>query len=755
MLKSLVGALCAGFVLVGGALAQQPTVAQYRIVIAGGADVTGMNALDVIVIVPDRSLMEHIGDTLLRWEAPGKVGPWLATDWKLLDPVTWELKLRKGVKFQDSEDFTAKTVKFLYDTMNDPKTVAPSKTHHTFVKQVQIVDDHTVRIITKSPYPVAPNQLALGHMMPQEYVKKVGLDGYRPRPTGTGDYRFNEQVMDDHLTLEAFDGFWGGPQKIKTIIYRPIKEDAARGAALMTGEIDLALDIQPEMIPTFESNPKVQIKQVLSGRTFIIILNELDPKLPTAMREVREAISIAIDRESLDTNILQGAGDAAAWLRPKTNGFNPDLKPLPYDPGRAKRFPAEAGYQNGLEVILDSPDGNYNKDKEMAEAIAGQREKAGFRGTVKTNDWGLLTRRISSHQVGAMTLVGWGDTNGDPEARNRLAVQSGATWSHTKDPKLDDLFARMPREMDPDKRKALLFEQQDYTRTTFLMVYVVQMGIIVGAPQKLDWYQPRLDERYCFFNVQRGWCEIMAQMLSGRRILRTCGASGIGRATAELFAEEGACVAVVDVNADAAADVAHKLNGVSFAADVSREADVEVAVNGAAEALGGLDGPVNSAGVSFRYTVRDAPIERWRRVFDINLTGPFSVCHFAIPFLACDEKSTIVNVSSGTALRAVGGRSGYMAAQSGLIVFTKSPPQELGPKIRVNVYCPGLVDTPLFRSNLAVLSMIESTGKGVALQRVGAIDEMAQTIHFLTSDQSSFVTGSMFMAEGGGKHAMM
>ena len=411
------------------------------------------------------------------------------------------MTLRKGVKFHDGEDLNAATVKFFYDTMNDPKTISPSKTNHTFVKEVQIVDDYTVRIVTRTPYPVAPNQFALGHMLPPDYIRKVGLDGYRQKPVGTGPYRFVEHVRDDHLRLDAFDGFWGGPQKIKTIVYRPIKEDSARAAALLAGEIDLALDIPPEMTPMFAGNSKVKIRQVLSGRTFIAILNALDPSMPTAKREVREAISIAIDRESLNKNILLGTGAPAAWLNPATNGFNPALKPLPYEPARAKQLLAQAGYPNGIDIVLDAPDGKYIKDKEMAEAMAGQMEAAGIRATVRNNEWGLLTKRIFSHQSVPVTLVGWGDANGDPESHNRLALQSGATWSHTNDPHLDDLFGRMSSEMDPAKRKALLFEQQDYMRQSFPMVYITQMGVIAGVSAKLDWYEPRSDERYYFFNA--------------------------------------------------------------------------------------------------------------------------------------------------------------------------------------------------------------------------------------------------------------
>ena len=216
---------------------------------------------------------------------------------------------------------------------------------------------------------------------------------------------------------------------------------------------------------------------------------------------MREAISIAIDRESLNKNILLGTGAPAAWLNPATNGFNPALKPLPYEPARAKQLLAQAGYPNGIDIVLDAPDGKYIKDKEMAEAMAGQMEAAGIRATVRNNEWGLLTKRIFSHQSVPVTLVGWGDANGDPESHNRLALQSGATWSHTNDPHLDDLFGRMSSEMDPAKRKALLFEQQDYMRQSFPMVYITQMGVIAGVSAKLDWYEPRSDERYYFFNA--------------------------------------------------------------------------------------------------------------------------------------------------------------------------------------------------------------------------------------------------------------
>jgi len=284
-------ALCAW--LAPGTTARAQGV-QDRVVIAGGADVTGMNALDVLVIVPDRSLMDHISDTLLRWKAPGELGPWLATSWKNIDDLTWELTLRQGVRFHNGEPFNAQAVKFFYDTMNDPAVISPSKTNHSSVARVEIIDDYTVRLITRRPYPVAPTQWALAHMIPPGYVKQVGLDGYRRRPIGTGPFKFIERVPDTRIVLQANDDWWGGPQRIKTLIYRPIKEDAARAAALVAGEVDVAIDLPHELLPLLERARNVKVQKVLTIRTYVMLMSTLFADYPTVKREVREAIYDAI-----------------------------------------------------------------------------------------------------------------------------------------------------------------------------------------------------------------------------------------------------------------------------------------------------------------------------------------------------------------------------------------------------------------------------------------------------------------------------
>lgn len=503
---ALLAALCA-FSFSQGVPAQERVTtvgnAQDKVVISGGVDVVGLNGLDVVAIVPDRMLMDHISDPLVRTDRNGKLQPSLALTWKSIDPLTWELTLRRDVKFQNGEPFNARTVKFFYDTMNDPKVLSPTKSNHNWVARVDVVNDYTVRIVTRVPTPVAPGKFTLAHMLPPEYVKQAGFDGYRRRPIGTGPYRLTEYFRDDHITLEAHNGWWNGAPKVKTIVYRPIKEAAARVSALLAGEIDLALDVPPELMPLIERSRNAKIKRTLSVRTFFLFLNTINPAYPTAKREVREAINYAIDRDSLNKNILGGTGAPAAWLNPNTFGIHPDLKPVAYDPQRARRLLAEAGYPDGVDLVFDSFQGRYAKDKELSEAIAGQLSAAGIRTKVIVHEWGVFTKRMWSQQSNPIALLAWVDNVGDPDIQNYRVLQTGGTWSQNSDPKLDELMKAIASEMNADKRRALIVRQQEYMRQSFPIAYLLQTGIITGMSQKMDWFEPVPNDAHRFYRLSR------------------------------------------------------------------------------------------------------------------------------------------------------------------------------------------------------------------------------------------------------------
>lgn len=231
--------------------------------------------------------------------------------------------------------------------------------------------------------------------------------------------------------------------------------------------------------------------------------------------------------------------------------------------------------------------------------------------------------------------------------------------------------------------------------------------------------------------------------LKGRRIVITGGGSGFGRATAGLFAAEGASIALLDQDGAAASEVAAITGGWAREVDVTDPAGVAVAIAAAADKMGGIDGVVNSAGIMSDAGFADTDPAHWQRVLAVNLTGPYLVCRAALGPMQQAGGGTIVNIASGQALLPSLRGCSYAASKAGLAMFTKSLAAELAPAIRANVVCPGASDTPMTRRVLPPSEVTKRTAlkASYALKRLTEPEEVAQAILFLTSAASSAITG--------------
>jgi len=231
--------------------------------------------------------------------------------------------------------------------------------------------------------------------------------------------------------------------------------------------------------------------------------------------------------------------------------------------------------------------------------------------------------------------------------------------------------------------------------------------------------------------------------LKGRRIVITGAGSGIGRATAQLFAAEGAVLALLDRDGEGLMETARGIAAHAYVADVTDEASVARAVEQAAAALGGIDGVVNAAGVMLRGSVLEVGVDTWRRVLEINLTGTYIVVRCCLPWLKQSTGATIVNLGSGQSLLPNSpDRSAYSASKGGVLNLTRALAAELAPAIRANTVCPGLVNTPMAEG-------VRANVGNYALKRLAEPDEIAQAILFLTSRESSYVTGAALAVDGG------
>jgi len=244
--------------------------------------------------------------------------------------------------------------------------------------------------------------------------------------------------------------------------------------------------------------------------------------------------------------------------------------------------------------------------------------------------------------------------------------------------------------------------------------------------------------------------------LANRRIVITGGGSGIGLATATLFAAEGAKLAILDRSPKSLDSARMQFpDAIVLECDVSVEADVNRAVTSAAERLGGLDGVCNIAGIGTRKSFEDTTAKDMLTDIGVNLMGPFLVSKAALPHLRAAGGGTIVNVASGLALRPTEGRTAYGASKGGLITMTKAMAIDLAAdNIRVNVVCPGLIDTPLIKDSTHGSTFTPEQYQKLMerriLRRMGKAEELADAILFLTSDQSSFITATTLAVDGGG-----
>jgi NAD(P)-dependent dehydrogenase (short-subunit alcohol dehydrogenase family) len=248
--------------------------------------------------------------------------------------------------------------------------------------------------------------------------------------------------------------------------------------------------------------------------------------------------------------------------------------------------------------------------------------------------------------------------------------------------------------------------------------------------------------------VQKGSL-VAGGRLSGRRILITGGGSGVGAATCRLFAAQGARIAVLDRDEEALQAVIEETGGISLVANLLDHDATRDAVEDAARELGGLDGVVNCAGISVSLPFAETDMAAWDLAIGGNLTSIYLVCRAALPYLRNSGAATIVNISSAVAMQPLAGRAAYAASKSGVIAFSKVLAMELAPSIRCNVICPGAIDTPMVRNTFTDPAQITRIESLYGLKRMGEPQEVADAILFLTSGESSFVTGSTLVVDGG------
>lgn len=429
---------------------------------------------------PTVTVIAQIYEPLVDRDADLALQPGLATAWEALDDTTWQFTLREGVSFHDGAAFTAEDVVFslqraLSDTSNFRQRLKG-------VTSVEAVAPMTVRVTTDRPSPLLPNNLATIYMMdsewaaannsehPQDYGAGEEMATVR-QANGTGPYRLLSRTTGVQTEFERNPLWWGWDGKaepMERIVFSPIANAATRTAALMSGEVDLILDVPTQDLERIRTENGFQVGLRSSDRTIFLGLDQSADTLtvagdtfanPLKDRRVRESMLRSIDTRGLQAGTMRGFSEpAGAIVAPSVHGYDPERdRPVTVDHERAKALLEEAGHGDGLSLRLDCPNDRYANDEQLCVAIAAMLSRVNIDVELAINPKAIYFPKVSNGEV-HFYLLGWGASTLDSSDHLIYLVQSKGLWNRTgyHNEALDRLVDDIAVELDTEVRDRML-----------------------------------------------------------------------------------------------------------------------------------------------------------------------------------------------------------------------------------------------------------------------------------------------------------
>lgn len=429
-----------------------------------------------------------------------EIVPVLADSAKVIDDVTWEFKLKQGIKFHNGEPFNAEAVKYTYDrALNPDEKVRNAWAGDINLKEVQIVDDYTVRFITKEPTPHVLARLANDHFIyPPKYAKEVGRD-FTKKPIGTGPYKFKEWAKGQKIVLEANTEYWGEMPAIKEAVWRFVPEDGARIAELESGNADIITLLPPDQIDTLKGKATTDVVAIDGGRRVFLGL-VTQGQVPTANVKVRQALNYGIDVDAIGKALFKGAiSRMPNPVNPPNR--NPALKGYTYDPDKARKLLAEAGYPNGFEAEFQVSAGTAIKDMEFVQAIVADLRKIGVNlklNVMERKALNVLVANRTTAPVYLRTTAGGFDMGIDMILFRGNHSSNGTKWDNAT---FKELYQKVFTTVDAAKRKQYAFEAQKVLVEDAPWVFLWRQPEIYGVSKRLSGFDPQGDERIRVFQL--------------------------------------------------------------------------------------------------------------------------------------------------------------------------------------------------------------------------------------------------------------
>jgi peptide/nickel transport system substrate-binding protein len=380
------------------------------------------------------------------------------------DNVTWTLTLKKGYVFHDGTPVDAAAVKYTIDRMQEPERKAPQQALFAPIKEVKVVNDNTVQIITNGPFAALRNNLSHPNaaIISPTADKKLGKDFGRS-PVGSGPYKLTEWTSGQQIVFKRNDAYPGTKPYWDTIVFKPVADAVTRELQVEKGEADIAVRVNPQDVPRLQSNNDVRVLIMDGTRNAFFQLNMR--KAPTDNLKVRQALNYAVDKEGIIKVVLNGAGAPSRTVLEEPLFGAAPIGTFPYDPNKAKQLLQEAGAV-GATLDVVAPQGRYIQDAQTAEVVANSLKAVGLNVNLKVmGDWPAYIETANKGEQHAAFLA-WGGTTGDPDQVIRRILHGSLAgkpwnWGGYINAEADRLADQAAKTLDEAQRKDLYKQYQE------------------------------------------------------------------------------------------------------------------------------------------------------------------------------------------------------------------------------------------------------------------------------------------------------
>src|SRR3954471_10912418 len=416
---------------------------------------------------------------------PGTLqAPCLAESWQMSeDGITWDFTIRAGAKFHNGAPVTAEDVKFSFERYRGANQGQLKER----VAAIETPDARHVRFRLHKPWPdfltFYSSASGAGWVVPKKYVEEVGDEGFRKVPIGAGPYKFVSFTPGVELVLEAFDDYWRKTPNVKRLVMKVIPDESTRLAALKGEEVDIAYSIRGELAAELERMPGLSIKSVVAqAPNWIYFPEQWDPKSPWHKLQVRQAASLALDRNGWNDALFLGGCNINNSIIPET--FEGYWQPpeAQYDPAKARKLLAEAGYPNGFDAGPFWVDGSYSN---IGEVAVNSLQQIGIRTNLQPMERAAFLQAYASKKLNRGIFRAASAAFGNAATRLASFVIKDGAFVYGNYPDIDELFPKQAAELNPKKREEILHKMQQLVYGKAISAPIWELVFISGVGPRL------------------------------------------------------------------------------------------------------------------------------------------------------------------------------------------------------------------------------------------------------------------------------